>query len=589
MPQADMSGNAPRVINYAQPTDSKPKTDNLQLPNLQAEKDAAKAREDYEKETLEAHKRILKATEDADKTAFEKAQEALNEYYKKSSTTAEIFRDAYLKNEVTFVQRAKQLAVNASDFEAAREKNPKNPAVIKAARLELQNELNKIDDESAKRQAAIEKLITETVKKETTERAKLSEDDAKRQIESNKRTTDAKLSDLELSQKTSNDSQKKYLAERDNLIYQSLKFEQRVNEELLKNPALSAEKKSEITNRIKAIGFEISAAFNATTVRNVDSFNKALQTVDDIFRDLNLSAGGKGATTPLDDLNKLLADPEVTEAIKKRADALGYTVEQLKELLRVQTEGQADGANTRPRVVPEAQPETGTLDTIDNIFGEDSDSKVNKAIAQGQTLEGVFKSLSGTVQNAAKNMVQAFGSAIEGYILYGNSIGKALKQAAAAELAHISSTAAIKAIYQTAEGIAALFFNPGAAANHFAAAALYASIALGAGLAGRALAGSPKASNSFKQQTGANYDFRDKSSAPSSSDLNSGATGALTAFSKFGDKTKTVDEERTVQTAPPIKHDITLRLPAGMVERDVAESIRTRGRLHGLFIDLIEG
>jgi hypothetical protein len=73
-----------------------------------------------------------------------------------------------------------------------------------------------------------------------------------------------------------------------------------------------------------------------------------------------------------------------------------------------------------------------------------------------------------------------------------------MKKLVASVLAGVAAQAAVLAIFELAKGFAALFFNPAEAAAHFKAAALFGVVALGAGLAGRAIAG-----DSFQRQSGA--------------------------------------------------------------------------------------
>jgi hypothetical protein len=95
-----------------------------------------------------------------------------------------------------------------------------------------------------------------------------------------------------------------------------------------------------------------------------------------------------------------------------------------------------------------------------------------------------------------ENMTNAVGKAIESWALYGGSIKEALKKALAAELAHIAAVATINAIYATALGFLRLAqWDFAGAANAFISAAIWASIAGGAALGARALAG-----DSFKKQ-----------------------------------------------------------------------------------------
>jgi hypothetical protein len=87
-------------------------------------------------------------------------------------------------------------------------------------------------------------------------------------------------------------------------------------------------------------------------------------------------------------------------------------------------------------------------------------------------------------------MTDAVGQSIDAWILYGDSIGSSLKKATAAVLAQIAAQSLVKAIFETAEGIASLAVgNFGGAALHFEAAAGYGLLAAGAALGGKALAG----------------------------------------------------------------------------------------------------
>lgn len=97
-------------------------------------------------------------------------------------------------------------------------------------------------------------------------------------------------------------------------------------------------------------------------------------------------------------------------------------------------------------------------------------------------------SLAEQVNSSIDAMVDAFGQAIAANILYGESIGKALKAALAQQLAAISAEAAIQSLKHAAYALGSLAFgNFAAAAKHAAAAAAFGALALAAGVAGRAL------------------------------------------------------------------------------------------------------
>jgi hypothetical protein len=97
-------------------------------------------------------------------------------------------------------------------------------------------------------------------------------------------------------------------------------------------------------------------------------------------------------------------------------------------------------------------------------------------------------SLSEQVNDSIGAMVDAFRQAVVANILYGESIGKALKAALAQQLASISAEAAIQSLKHAAYALGSLAFGDfGGAAKHAAAAAAFGALALAAGLAGRAL------------------------------------------------------------------------------------------------------
>jgi hypothetical protein len=86
----------------------------------------------------------------------------------------------------------------------------------------------------------------------------------------------------------------------------------------------------------------------------------------------------------------------------------------------------------------------------------------------------------------SKNIGGAFSQMVMGE----GNVAKALERATASSLASIASQAAVKALFYTAEGFAALAgFNSGSAANYFTAAGEMAAVAGAAGVAGRALSG----------------------------------------------------------------------------------------------------
>jgi len=132
--------------------------------------------------------------------------------------------------------------------------------------------------------------------------------------------------------------------------------------------------------------------------------------------------------------------------------------------------------------------EIGALDQLmKSAIGDQNTA----AIAGIQALSTAFQGLG-----------QAIGQVVQAWVLYG-SAGTSVQKVTAMILASIAQQAAVQAVFQLAEGFAKLamayFGVPNAgpsAAAHFAAAAMYGSIAGVAAVAGRVVAG-----NSFAQST----------------------------------------------------------------------------------------
>lgn len=93
------------------------------------------------------------------------------------------------------------------------------------------------------------------------------------------------------------------------------------------------------------------------------------------------------------------------------------------------------------------------------------------------------------LQGAIDDMAFGIGNLVENWVLLGTTGPQAMRRLVASVLAGVAAQAAVKAVYELAEGFAALFFNPPAAAAHFTAAALFGSLAGVAAVAGRGVAG----------------------------------------------------------------------------------------------------
>jgi hypothetical protein len=86
---------------------------------------------------------------------------------------------------------------------------------------------------------------------------------------------------------------------------------------------------------------------------------------------------------------------------------------------------------------------------------------------------------------------------VENWVLMGKTGPAAFRKVVASALAEFAKMAAFNALYYTAQGIVDIFFDPPRAAADFAGAAIWAGLAAGSALIGRAVAG-----DSFNQQGG---------------------------------------------------------------------------------------
>jgi hypothetical protein len=234
----------------------------------------------------------------------------------------------------------------------------------------------------------------------------------------------------------------------------------------------------------------------------------------------------------IDEENKLavareqLRHTQVVGAIQENIDRLealarkrALNAQELKELKAHREALKAESDLTRSNQEEIERQRKIDLELSDPISGRSllGDIFADTVSATGSTLQGllatgqsVFSQLSSQAGTMRDIMVSAFsaigqavGDAAQSFVLYGNS-GTSIKKFSAQVIAGVAAMAATKAIFELAEGFAALargiFGDPKAfaeAALHFKSAAIYGAVAGVAALAGRAVAG-----NSFKDNRG---------------------------------------------------------------------------------------
>jgi hypothetical protein len=201
-----------------------------------------------------------------------------------------------------------------------------------------------------------------------------------------------------------------------------------------------------------------------------------------------------------------------TEEIEEH-DRLIESLERLRQK-RVELDAQQQAEDKRSqtrkrRVVIEtdielADPDIGLQDVFDAI-GESVTAlggKFANLIGLGKEFNAVSAQiaqvLGGILTGAFNQFAGALGQTAANWVLLGETGPAVMRKILAQTLATIAAEAAVQSIKELALGFASLFLNPAAAAGHFTAAGLWASIAGGSALAGRAVAG-----DLFKPKTGA--------------------------------------------------------------------------------------
>jgi hypothetical protein len=149
----------------------------------------------------------------------------------------------------------------------------------------------------------------------------------------------------------------------------------------------------------------------------------------------------------------------------------------------------------------DAPPRAGGLFNQGANIGVDAEGNPIADVTKMQSATIGLKQAIGEVKVLGAEMFGDFargiGQMVSDWVLLGETGPDALRKMTAQILASAAQESAVLAIIETAKGFAALFLNPGEAAAHFTAAALFASVAGATAIAGRAIAG-----NAFKQNQG---------------------------------------------------------------------------------------
>lgn len=341
--------------------------------------------------------------------------------------------------------------------------------------------------------------ITEN-KRAFEEQARSIEDFTRRAIEFNEDQLNATIDRITAESNALDDALAKRLIKRDEyetkqreLDLQAAKANQESKEFEFKAEQERDKKISEARIAAKKREVDIAEALDAQEIKRID------QRVEDYL--LSVSEGEKQVGAILDAgfqrRRELLVEEEdaYSTSLQRRADITAEIIkldnqrvfsaeEAARRIAKAAFDEQNRGAAgaTRDRTVggsPDLFRELGQV--MSETFG----TGAAQAEAFGSIISSTFSQIGSAV-----------GEAVKAFVLFG-TVGGSFKKFAAEVIASIAQMAAVQAVFELAQGLAMLalaYFFPNVAyfkssATHFAAAAMFGGIAVGAALAGRAVAG----------------------------------------------------------------------------------------------------
>lgn len=217
-------------------------------------------------------------------------------------------------------------------------------------------------------------------------------------------------------------------------------------------------------------------------------------------------------------------------AQKKFNDELEKTISRNKELTG--SRGRY-ASGTRARVVPgqaitDASPEgykSFGATVKDGFFGA---AGINTAQRETDAVKAMYQDLGNTVADVFAGMMQGAQATLAAYIMTGEAGGQAFKQLTADIISALVIQSTIKAIFETAEGFAALArYDAYAASQHFHSAAIYGTVAAAAGVAAAVIGASGGLQGNSKNNQSGSPDYMTSSSAKTSSQAPDYLTGPV--------------------------------------------------------------
>lgn len=294
------------------------------------------------------------------------------------------------------------------------------------------------------------------------------------QAEANKRSVDLDLRATQAKNKNDEDTRRLTLEKDRALVQQELELRQGL-------ASIEAARREGELARLEAALERQAAAESEVLTRRLD-FLKANHKERIGIIDFEIKAESTSATRKAELNNeKAILEQRYTDEFKR------LTQERMDALAAEAAAGHPGIAGTAPGGIGE--------DALAKIAGAAADAAVPPLKEFTELTPQVIAGID-SMRDAFGALGQAVGQAVHAFVLFG-SAGTSLRKFTAEVLAAVAAQAAVKAVFELAEGFAMLaltYFtgNPKYAASagaHFVAAGMYGAIAGVAAVAGRAVAG----------------------------------------------------------------------------------------------------
>lgn len=201
-------------------------------------------------------------------------------------------------------------------------------------------------------------------------------------------------------------------------------------------------------------------------------------------------------------------DRKLTDAALDYTDALRAERDALFDLRAAESEARGGSigiqSSTHPRIVGQEDndtpPELRDKSFSGGLFGS---AGISRLKSEADEITSIYQFMGGKVGEVMAGMTAAAESTLAGYILTGEAGGQIFAQLASQIIASLAVQSAVKAVFETAEGFAALArYDFKSAGEHFTSAAIYGTVAGAAAGVGIAIGASGGLAGNKKDQSG---------------------------------------------------------------------------------------